>query len=588
MHLPRNLCLVLVLFHTFAFTLGCQRRVSLDGPCENEAILKEFRSFNQHLSALSPDGKRILGRAKYSDGEEREGLVVRETGTGKIVGSMRLADPVLRVYWRPDGRTVSYFRQEAGTNLRRLFLWELDSDRQREIPIPVSYAQAIVKWSPDGKRLAFTNDRGGLVIVDAEKGIAQTCAPETKIRMFDWNSDSRRIAAVIPSPGSRDRNFLAIIDAIAATITEKITSIIDGTLRQIAWERSENVLLLLSEGNSNDDDEPGKYILTSLDPIADREEVLFTSSPDAFLLRPAWLPGGAGYLWHQREIDGTQRILISLQGQREPRVIALDGALEFRMFLPEQKSMVVSQTSPAVNQFVQIPLGGSSSVTVLGGADSGLQEVLHQSARVRSADGVMVPILVTRVSDGSERANAVFIRMYGGIPALWATWAETRLFLKHGVHLIQVSYRKLHGVQDLLAACDYAENVLKVPRERIVVLGASTASTVVIEAALRRPNSVGILAVVGVIGGGPRKPAGTEVSKGSKPRLLAFHGEKDRTMAPENGRAILENLFGAEALLPPQGLWHVFPGEDHTLKRDKSLAVVYATILRDLGVIECE
>lgn len=70
-------------------------------------------------------------------------------------------------------------------------------------------------------------------------------------------------------------------------------------------------------------------------------------------------------------------------------------------------------------------------------------------------------------------------------------------------------------------------------------------------------------------------------------RVLAFHGEKDRVVAPMRGREVIEKSPGADALLPPRGTWHVFPNEDHPLHLDESQAVIFATVLRELGLIEC-
>lgn len=139
---------------------------------------------------------KAMGAAKRGRGAEREGLTITEAVTGKVLQSMRAAEPVLRGSWRPDSEAISYFLQETGTNRRRLFVWELKTDQHRKITIPLSYAQAFVKWSPDGKRIAFTNDRGGLVIVDPVAGSFLTYRPGSKIRSFDWDSESRRIAAV--------------------------------------------------------------------------------------------------------------------------------------------------------------------------------------------------------------------------------------------------------------------------------------------------------------------------------------------------------------------------------------------------------
>jgi hypothetical protein len=154
---------------------------------------------------------------------------------------------------------------------------------------------------------------------------------------------------------------------------------------------------------------------------------------------------------------------------------------------------------------------------------------------------------------------------------------------RHGRQAFSV-YRSHEAVRR--ASNDYVKTVLKVPRECIVVIGASTAVKVVLQAALLRPNTMGMPTVIGTMSP-PDLPDNSRRRDGAALRILGFHGEKDRLVSPAHGRRVLEETFGRKALLPPRGMWHVFPNEDHTLYRDESLAVVHAPILRKPGLIEC-
>ncbi|MGH8016886.1 MAG: hypothetical protein ACREIA_01135 [Opitutaceae bacterium] len=322
--------------------------------------------------------------------------------------------------------------------------------------------------------------------------------------------------------------------------------------------------------------------MMTIEPRTRREDILFSATTT--MGNPLWVAGGAGCLWQQRDQDGKRKIMVLADGRAEPRRVELEGAQHFPTPLSDRKNIVVLNELPGVEQLIRIPLDGDGPAVVL--AERRTMEipgVAHENVLVRSADGAMVPIQVSKFVQETSRANAVIIRMHHG-PV--TAKAQTRLYLAFGVQIIHVANRKPHGVQDLLAACDYAHTTLKVPRGRVVVFGVSDAAAIAVEAALLHPERIGMLAVIGLLGL-PRNAVVYRHASTAALRVFGFHGETDRLGTPEHGRAVLEESFGPDALLPPRGMWHVFPGEDHALRLDRSHAAVHATILHELGLIEC-
>ncbi len=566
-------------------------RAASTAPCENAAVLEQFRSNLSTLIGASPDGTRIVARAKYSDGTEREGLIVRaaglpaqqQAGSQSIIRSMRTADSVLRVNWRPDGRAISYFLQAAGTNVRRLFVWELDADRHREIPIPVSHFQALIRWSPDGSHLAFTSDPGGFYMVDLLRGAVAVY--EQRVRAFDWSSDSRRIAVI--SGEEREPWSVDMLDPATGAVVESIAPRAEGTLRQVAWQGSARLLLTTRADDPQAGDPAATFRLMSLEPETQREEILYSAPTD--IENPMWVAGGTGRLWQQQDREGKRKIMISSNRLAEPRRVELDGAQHFPTPLADAKSMVVLNALPDAEQLIRIPLDSDRPAAVLAEHRFGrIPGGTHESVLVRSADGAIIPIQVESFAQGTSHANAVIIRLHHG-PV--AAKRQTQLYLAHGVQIIHVANRRPHGAEDLLTACEYARKTLKVPRERIVVFGASDAAGIAVATAMQHPEKMGLLAVIGLLGL-PRNADVSRATANSAPGLAAlrffgFHGETDRYAPPEHARQVLEDALGPEAVVPPRGLWHVFPGEDHALRLDRSHAAVHATILHALGLIEC-
>lgn len=272
----------------------------------------------------------------------------------------------------------------------------------------------------------------------------------------------------------------------------------------------------------------------------------------------------------------------------EPKRIPLSGEANWRSFLPGGREMIVMEETSAVSRLVRIALDGSSEpMEFASNRAANVAAVEHSRVVVKTTLGED-SILVSKTTDPQRRANAVFIRVHGG-PVRWGyeRWAETQLYLEHGVDVIQVEQhsRERGGhVELLVAALDYARETLGVPRERIVVHAASTPAGTVLHTAQEHPEKIGIIALIALY----REPLPMRrLEAAGALRVLGFHGGSDSVMAPDEARMFLETAFGKEALRPPRGMWHVFAGEPHSLVRDESHAAIHATILHLLGLAEC-
>lgn len=578
----RILLLLMSLCIAALLATACVRKEVPVQPCSSAAVQEEFRATSEFLLSTSPDGTLTVGWRYRKQQPDHEELVVRQVGSGNILFSKTWPVKVTRVNWRPDSRAIAYFQQDAKTNLRHLFIWDLASDQHRELPIPESHAQALVRWSPDGKRLAFTSDPGGLVIVDPAGGPPVVYPP--KIRTFDWSTDGRWLA-VVPDENA---TVATILDATTGAIRRSFMAHAKGVVPEVVWQGSPNLLLLdrsVSTDLSGANRRRLTFSLIALDPSTGKEETLISEPRNIRNIQ--WLPDGTGCLWHRRDADGTQSIYIKQAGVPAPRRIDLGGTVRFQNFFTDGLSLGASRISDTINQLVRIPLDGGAASVIAEVPSVKLPGLKEEIVKIRSAEETMPPMLVTSIAEGNPRANAAHIVIYGESLAIHNdTWAETQRCLLHGIHSIHLANRRGRAVQDLLAACDYAKTVLKVPRERIVVVGKSEGTKVVMEAALRRPDLFGIIVLTGAFAA-PEVPPDSRSRGLSAVRVLAFHGEKDRVVSPERGREAIEKGLGSDALLPPRGMWHIFPNEDHPLHLDESQAVIFATILRELGLIEC-
>lgn len=539
----------------------------------NSELLAEFRRYHQWTNGASPDGKWAHKLAAAGDSNSEYGADVWSLSDGHVRTSFRTREPVGRFVWRPDSRALSYFAQSSN-NLRRLFVWDLEADRHREIPIPASYAQALIKWSPDSRLLAFTSDQGGLVIVDTGSGRVVSALRELAILSFDWAGDSLHLAAIT----DEGENALSIIGADTGELAEKIEVSVDATeLKEVAWQGSRS-FLVLAEKRARRSKLPSETTLYALDREKGAATELQRSS-SKLINGVSWLPEQR-YVWHEREADGTQSILIGQIGSAATKRFSADGTLNFRAFLPGTRTLVAAFNSLKENALYTFSFDQSSPpVALIGSECPACPNSTHERVALSDAAGQKIPLLLSRAAKDGKYANAAIIRLHGGTPTTNG-WEQTQLTVNHGVHALHLVIREPTATADLLQACDYAHDTLGIPRERIVIMGASTSSRFVLEACIAAPDKFGLAVVIGV-GNPPRIDRPSQ--DGNVPRIFAFHGENDRTIAPLQAKAVIEKALGNESLLPPKGMWHVFAGEDHSLRRIESHATIYSLLLSELG-----
>ncbi|MBK6723862.1 MAG: PD40 domain-containing protein [Acidobacteria bacterium] len=141
---------------------------------------------------LSPTGKRVLveARGEIFTIPAEKGDVRNLTNTS---GSAE-RDPA----WSPDGKYVSYFSDRSGEY--RLYIQEQDGLKApREIVLDKPTRYYTVSWSPDSKKLLFTDTNLKVWVVDATTGAAKIVGqdpwmvPQRTLNPT-WSPDSKWVA----------------------------------------------------------------------------------------------------------------------------------------------------------------------------------------------------------------------------------------------------------------------------------------------------------------------------------------------------------------------------------------------------------
>ena len=178
------------------------------------SIMPRKVNVSDYLQAatVSPDGKRVIAQAR---GElfnlpASEGFVTNISNTSGIAER----SPA----WSPDGKSLAYWSDANGEY--QLMIKDMSSDAvAKKITSFTSGFYYSIFWSPDSKKLVFTNQKMGITLVDVATGsvsvIDKGLDPfEGTLRSFgvSWSPDSRYIAY--------SRSVSAIASAILLYDTE--------------------------------------------------------------------------------------------------------------------------------------------------------------------------------------------------------------------------------------------------------------------------------------------------------------------------------------------------------------------------------
>ncbi len=144
---------------------------------------------------LSKDGERIVLEARgdvFVTRTKKKGLIRRITESSLS----RTKFPA----FSPDGKTIAAWTEVDGEE--QLLLHSADGSaapRQLGKVDPGWYMAPI--WSPDGKKLAWGDEKYRLVVADATSGSrSEVDRSEFEIRSYEWSPDSRYLAYVVALP----------------------------------------------------------------------------------------------------------------------------------------------------------------------------------------------------------------------------------------------------------------------------------------------------------------------------------------------------------------------------------------------------
>ena len=145
----------------------------------------------------SPDGHKILFSRPGSFGPDL--YVMNADGSGQAL-VIKDRDQIVAYHWSPDGRRISFLVEHCrGTDCKgfQLDLWVMEANGDHPVML-IASVNSDASWSPDGHKLAFTDDNSELHTIDADGSGGAVKVTDQLFQFFEeppaWSPDGVFIA----------------------------------------------------------------------------------------------------------------------------------------------------------------------------------------------------------------------------------------------------------------------------------------------------------------------------------------------------------------------------------------------------------
>jgi tricorn protease len=204
--------------HLLDLATEISQPVSIQVPADLPEVrtkLKDVSKYIQNFS-LSPSGKRALfeARGEIFTVPQKYGSIRNLTNTSSAAERFPA--------WSGDGKHVAYFSDRTGEYELYIRSGEATST-EKQITTNGSMFRYQPVWSPDSKKIAFSDKTGSLFIVDIEDGSPEFVDKDewSMMESYSWSPDSRWLAY---SKNMANYNSAIMIYDTAEHKTRQVTS----------------------------------------------------------------------------------------------------------------------------------------------------------------------------------------------------------------------------------------------------------------------------------------------------------------------------------------------------------------------------
>lgn len=572
----KTICVVLF----FTFDLIAFGVVSRSSKPNRETILEGFSRQYPEPVTLSPDGKKILLKIRHPNRFE---IVVLDRRTQQRIASDTSPNTQLSLTWRPDSQAIVWVESEPQSCEFRLFELDLSHKRRVALNAPrTASALPPLRWSPNGKSLAYYvgNMQSGKILLvtegDQRQGNLPVLVDNPYVRGdFAW-IDNHTFVALSQDEG---RSILKI-DTKGNEFKSTPFPISNAErVRDLAPNPKENKVLftVLFKGRSF-------FELAELDLKNGSVEEVAKAAGD--MTHPRWNSQGTQYVYH---VEASGMSQVYLAGAPHEPARQLGNQETFSQFIGFAGGREYLLETSLVNptRLVSYSSKGENKPVIVYAPPKSVSGVAAKEERLAIAGKPTTPIWIWRSNRMSRNEPAAVVFVHGG-PNLVQTprWdAGFQSLLEHGIDVVAVNYRGSLGygqnyeraatdndrIEDILAACEYVKQVLRVAPARTILMGSSYGTSLVERVAALHPELTGGMVLVSSV------PPFVKTNF-SKP-VFAFQGDRDCTNPPNDAHALIETALGSGVLTKPSNRWNVLENEGHMFQRTSSWVEIYGDVV---------
>ncbi len=227
----------------FDIATGDYHRVAITVPSDRQEERERFVDPIKYLTdyEISPKGRRVAfcARGEVALLPAKEGRLIYLTTTPGI----REKFP----RWAPDGKSVLYVSDATGED--EIYVVDIFSKQPEQITKGTQGWKYPPVWSPDGKKIAYSDGSQTIYIADRESGkITRADSSDYwEIKRYSWSPDSRYLA--YDKPENHHFNSIFIYD----TMTGRVHRVTDDFTHDTnpVWDPEGKYLYFLSDRTIN-------------------------------------------------------------------------------------------------------------------------------------------------------------------------------------------------------------------------------------------------------------------------------------------------------------------------------------------------
>lgn len=535
-------------------------------------ILREFFAAQPLAVNISPNGEYVLTKAELETGGFQ--ITVQDWKSSRVLFTNFSANSQRSLTWRPDSMAIVF--QEIDGLDRPLYLWDFKTGKKKKLNVPVSKtALPPLRWNPSGKKLAYFHgdwNKGRLLVIDPEQKNPHIVIKESMSGTCDfvWSPDGSSIAlTTVSEPG------VVTITRLNPLRSSEVEIGADAQIKSLAWSSDGKSILAAARRDNNE-----YFKLFEIEPSSSK--VSLRSEADGDIENPVWLSDGKTFIYHVLS-DGIIHGVLGNHEHASGKIIGpTNGVLRVTHLSPDGKRLYArfaSLSKPPT--LIEIPVKtGEASLVYTPPKSEIIRCPEPESIRIKAEDGTLIPAYHWKAKDTSSHPTAVLIDVHGGLHTQsYPTWESyIQVMTKRGCDVIALNYRGSSGygrafedmgeederVLDVVAARNYAANVLHVIPNKIYLMGNSHGSGLVAAAAAHGEEMGGII-LISWAGG----IHGVECRLVKPISVLGFQGTLDPFVSPREARNAIQKFFAPSSDLA-KIQWQVYRDEGHFFYRTDS------------------